>query len=110
MKYQEYLNQLDQGSKELQSSTPGVMEKFWSFAEKVKEGGNLSGKEKALIALSAAAVKHCESCMVRNLQDALDAGITKAELAELCNIVMLLDGGPGFASSSFLMEKFEQMV
>lgn len=105
-----HLKRLENGGKELGEHFPEHMEKFWAFAEKVKEEGNLSKREKALIAISAVLAKHCESCIVRNLQDAIDAGITKEELKELCILLMLTDGGPGFAHSAFLLEKYDELT
>lgn len=110
MEAQKILKMLEDASKELQKYVPEQMDRFWAFAEKVKEEANLSKREKALITLSAAMVKRCEPCVVRNLQEAIDAGITKKELVELCTLVILLDGGPGFAASAFLLEKYDELV
>jgi len=106
---QELLKMLEEGGDGLQQEIPEHMEKFWSFAEKVKEEGKLTPKEKSLIILAAVAIKRCEGCMVNNLQHALEAGVSREELAELCSILMLVDGGPGFASSAFLLEKFKEL-
>ena len=110
MKAQEMLELLERGGQQLQKEVPEHMEKFWSFAEKVKEEGNLSKREKALIAVATVAAKHCEVCIVRNLKDAIETGITKEELAELCTIIMLVDGGPGFAHCTFLLEKYDELI
>ena len=109
MNANEMLKLLENGSNEMGEYLPEAMEKFWAFAEKTKEEGALNKREKSLIALGAAVAKHCECCIVRNLQDAIEAGISKKELAELCNILMLLDGGPGFAHSAFLLEKYDEL-
>ena len=109
MKAQEMLKLLENGGQQLGEQLPQHMEKFWNFAEQAKAEGALGKKEKALIALAVVMVKRCEHCMVRNLQDAIDAGVTREELAELCTLVMLLDGGPGFASSAFLLDKYDEL-
>ncbi len=110
MKAEEMLNQLQKGHQELEKSIPETMERFWNFAEKAKEEGLLSKREKALAALAAVMAKSCERCIVRNLQDAISAGISREELAELCGLMMVLDGGPGFANSAFLLEKYDELI
>jgi AhpD family alkylhydroperoxidase len=107
---QEMLKMLEAGSKKLQDLIPEQMDRFWSFGEKVKETGHLSKREKSLIALAVVAVKRCEPCVARNLKDAIDAGVKIEDLAELCGLIMLLDGGPGFAAGTFLLEKYEELV
>ena len=110
MNSKEILESLQNGSEKFEKKMPEQMEKFWAFANSVKEEGKLSKKEKTLIAIAAVTAKHCESCIVRNLQDAIDIGITKDELAELCCVLMLMDGGPGFSHGVFLLEKYDELI
>ncbi len=37
------------------------------------------------------------------------AGASKEEIMETCSVIMLLNGGPGVAYSSYLVEKYEEL-
>lgn len=55
------LNMLHQGQTVLQDHLPGVMNSFRGFAQSVLQEGNLSKKEKELIAVAVSVAIHCET-------------------------------------------------
>ncbi|SDM14770.1 carboxymuconolactone decarboxylase family protein [Halarsenatibacter silvermanii] len=108
-KADELLAELESGHEKLGEEISEEMKDFRDFAENVHSEGALSAKQKSLIALGAAAVKQCKYCIVKNLQEAIERGATRNEIAETCSVIMLLNGGPGSAYSGFIMEKFDEL-
>lgn len=71
------------------------LHRMWhDFSDQVKTEGALSVKEKHLIALSIAIVKHCEPCTKVHLAGALDKGASIEEIMEVCWVATEMDGGP----------------
>jgi len=58
---QEKLSILQQGKKVLKEKLPGVMNNFMGISQSVMQEGNLSIKEKKLIAIAVSVAIHCET-------------------------------------------------
>jgi len=58
---QEKLAILQQGQKVLKEKLPGVMNNFMGISQSVMQEGNLSIKEKKLIAIAVSVAIHCET-------------------------------------------------
>jgi AhpD family alkylhydroperoxidase len=110
LKSDDLLTELVEGKEKLAEGLPEEMEKFEEFADSVMEEGALSKKHKKLIAMGAALAKRCEYCIVKNLKEAIGLGATKEEILETCSVIILLDGGPGMAYSTFLINKYEELT
>ncbi len=57
----ERLAMLQEGQKVMKEKFPEVMDKFMGLAQSVLQEGNLSTKEKELIAVAVAVAIHCET-------------------------------------------------
>ncbi|SJZ35898.1 carboxymuconolactone decarboxylase family protein [Selenihalanaerobacter shriftii] len=110
MKADEVLEGLVKGQDELKEEIPEQMKKFKDFSKSVMKDGALSKKQKKLIALGAALAKRCDYCIVKNLNEAIELEASKEEILEAASVVMLLDGGPGVAYSTFLLEKYNELT
>ena len=110
MNAKETIENLTNSVEGLSKKLPEQMDNFQNFAESVISDGALSAKMKLIIAVSVAITKRCEYCIVMNLKKAIDAGVTKEELLEACSVVMLLDGGPAMAYTTFLEEKYDELT
>jgi AhpD family alkylhydroperoxidase len=69
--------------------------------------GQLSKKQKELIAIGISVVIDCESCMEWHIKQALDDGATENEIIESIEVGIEMSGGPGTASARFAMNVLE---
>ena len=66
--------------------------------------GELSKGHKELIAIGISIIINCESCLEWHIKQALDAGMTKAQIVEAVGVGMEMGGGPATVSSRFAMK------
>jgi AhpD family alkylhydroperoxidase len=83
---------------------------FNSFLEMEKvtyAEGNISTKNKQLIALGISIYANCESCMECHIKEALNAGATRDEIIEAIGVAIEMGGGPATVASRFAMNVLE---
>ncbi|HET20057.1 MAG TPA: carboxymuconolactone decarboxylase family protein [Chromatiales bacterium] len=73
---------------------PEVMAAFNGFMDKVLCDGVLDTRTKELIALGMAITARCSYCIGIHVNKALHAGVTHAEIIEVCKVAILMGGGP----------------
>lgn len=73
---------------------PEVANAFRSLREAVLSKGNLSVKEKELIAIGISVAIRCSHCLKHHISEALKAGATKEEILEAMAVGMLMRGDP----------------
>jgi len=69
--------------------------------------GELSKKQKELIAIGISVVINCESCMEWHIKQALEDGVSEAEIIEAIEVAIEMSGGPGTVSARFAMNVLE---
>jgi len=76
-----------------QEASP-VMKDFTTFMESVLRDGAIDSRTKEMIALGMAITARCAYCIGIHVNKALHAGVTHAEIIEICEVAMLMGGGP----------------
>lgn len=90
--------------------SPDVIGAFGQMRQaSCKEGGALDFKTIELISIAVAVARKCEPCILSHIQCAVEAGVTREELAAALNATILLCGGPGWAYSAKALGAFDQM-
>lgn len=56
--------------------------------------GEISRKDKELMAVAIAIATHCEGCIAWHVGGALEAGATRAQVAEAIGVAVMMGGGP----------------
>jgi len=82
---------------------------FHALHEAALAPGALSTKHKELIALAIGVSKQCNDCIGYHVKGAIRAGATRDEVAEMVNVVVLMNGGPGYMYGAKAMEAFDQL-
>jgi AhpD family alkylhydroperoxidase len=80
-----------------------VYRSFVDMEQNTYKDGDLSKKQKELIAIGISVVIDCESCMEWHIKQALDDGATENEIIESIEVGIEMSGGPGTASARFAM-------
>ncbi len=71
-----------------------TMKTFTAFMNEVLCDCVLDAKTKELIALGMAITARCTYCIGLHVNKAMHAGVTHAEIIEVCKVAMLMGGGP----------------
>jgi len=91
--HHQVLDDLRAPSKELRREIPDVMRSFASMHGAALAEGELSRALKEGVALAISVVKRCDGCIAYHAKGAARAGATKAQIAELLGVTLLMDGG-----------------
>ena len=84
-----------------------VYQSFVDMEQKTYMDGELSKKQKELIAIGISIVLNCESCMEWHVQQAIDDGASEGEIIEAIEVGIEMSGGPGTVSARFAMNVLE---
>jgi AhpD family alkylhydroperoxidase len=71
--------------------------------------GELSGKQKELIAVGISVVINCESCMQWHIEKAAAAGASMREVLEAVEVGMEMGGGPATVSARFALDVMDSV-
>lgn len=78
---------------EMGKEVPELAEKFFNYYNAVFAEGELTEREKSLIALAVAHTIQCPYCIDAFTQACLDKGSTLAEMTEAVHVVTAIRGG-----------------
>ena len=84
-----------------------VYQSFVEMEQNTYKNGELSKKNKELIAIGISVVINCESCMEWHIKQAIDDGATNGEIIEAIEVGIEMSGGPGTVSARFAMDVLE---
>ena len=94
--------------RKLRELKPETFKAFVDFDAKAFEDGDISLKNKELIAVAVAHVTQCPYCIDVHVQRAKKAGASDAEVAESIFVAMALRAGGSWAHSCIAMEVLEK--
>ena len=102
------LHRIERGMDWLGENQPRVMQGFQGVWTAFETGEALDGRTKQLMALGIAVAVGCDGCIAYHTHGAMQAGLTRAELAEALSVALAMGGGPAIAYASQALEAFEQ--
>lgn len=88
------MHDFKEGLAMMTSEAAEVMQSFNDFMDKVLCDGALDTRTKELIALGMAITARCSYCIGIHVNKALHAGVTHAEIIDVCKVAILMGGGP----------------
>ena len=108
---QDVLAEVQKNLPKLQQMAPETTTDFIKrlMPDALKDGA-LSTKVKELITLGIAVSARCDYCIVLHVKKCLEAGATKAEIAETLGVALLMGGGPALTYSAFAAAAVEQFA
>jgi len=94
----------------LRSATPEFTEAFSQMHKVAFADGNVSLKTKELIAIALAVTAQCDGCILSHVKACIKLGVTREELAEVMQVVIVMGGGPRNYYSARAMDAFNQLT
>jgi AhpD family alkylhydroperoxidase len=102
------LHRMDRGLQWLSEHQPRVMQGFQGVWTAYETGEALDARTKQLMALGIAVAVGSDGCIAFHTHGAMQAGLTRAELAEVLSVALAMGGGPAIAYASQALEAFDQ--
>jgi AhpD family alkylhydroperoxidase len=84
-----------------------VYRSFVDMEQNTYKDGELTKRQKELIAIGISVVIDCESCMKWHIKQAVDDGASEGGIIEAIEVGIEMSGGPGTASARFAMNVLE---
>jgi len=78
-----------------------VYQSFVDLEAKTYKDGELTKKQKELIAIGISIVINCEPCLEWHIKQAINDSATEGEIIEAIEVGIEMSGGPGTASARF---------
>lgn len=78
---------------EVSKDAPELAKKFFEYYQSVFSEGELTGREKALIALAVAHTIQCPYCIDAYTQSCLEMGSNLSEMTEALHVAVAIRGG-----------------
>ncbi len=82
---------------------------FFAYYDSVFQEGELSAREKSLIALAVAHTIQCPYCIDAYTGDGLKRGITKEEMMEALHVAAAIRGGASLVHGVQMMNKYDKL-
>ncbi|AXI00004.1 carboxymuconolactone decarboxylase family protein [Sporosarcina sp. PTS2304] len=82
---------------------PNVVQSFHAFSESCFEEGEISHKQKHLIALAVSVYAHSEYCIIYHTKSCVENGCTSMEILEAISIAAALGGGSALSQAVTLV-------
>ncbi|MBW7651301.1 MULTISPECIES: carboxymuconolactone decarboxylase family protein [unclassified Anoxybacillus] len=105
MSMEQCLHEYKQGLGTFTQQMPHVGRAFNAFTEACFAEGELSKKEKQLIALAISVAKQDEYCTIYHTKGCIDEGATEKEIFEACAVASALAGGATMSQSVTLVRQ-----
>ena len=87
---------------------PEAVQAFMGLHQATMAPKALDTKTKELIALAIAIAVHCDICIDCHVHDAIEAGVSLEEVADVIAVAILMGGGPSVAYSTKVLEAFDE--
>ena len=92
--FHDVISDLRQPTRELKAAIPDAWAGFAALHEHALGAGALPAHVKELVALAIAVSKECDGCIAYHARGAALKGASRAELAEVLAVALLMNGGP----------------
>ncbi len=99
---------LSKGLAQFRAEVPDVQAGFSALHQASMKAGVLDAKTKELIALAIGVAARCDGCIGFHTQALIKLGTTKAELAEMLGVAVMMGGGPSLMYAGEAMRAFEE--
>lgn len=83
--------------------------KFFDWYNEVFKEGNLSAREKSLIALAVAHAVQCPYCIEAYSSDAFEKGYSEAQMMEAVHVAAAIRGGASMVHGVQMMNKVKEI-
>lgn len=103
-------NELSSLLGEVQKGIPEVAKGFSRLAQAAAADGELSARQKELMAIAISIAVRCEGCITFHAKAAVKHGASRAEMLETIGMATYMGGGPSYVYGAQALEAFDQFA
>ena len=103
----EYYASARESVTKVRSAAPGVASAFVNFYRATMQAGELSVREKELIALAVGLAMRCDHCIYAHARGAVKAGATRQQIIEAAGVAVMMQGGPTYTQLPLLLDALD---
>jgi len=89
------------------ASAPDAAKGFGGLYQGVMKAGELSVREKELVAVGIGMAVRCEACIYTHVEKALKAGATRGQIMETAGVAVMMQGGPTYTYLPVVVEALD---
>ena len=94
----------------MKQKCPETLNGFSAMFKNIMAPGQLSVKQKELIAMGISVALQCEPCIKLHVKKCLDAEATNAEILEAASVAVMMQGGPAYTHIPLVIETLEELA
>ena len=91
----------------MQKDMPDTVSGFQTLFQKTMGEGELSVATKECVALGIALASQCTPCIRLHVKKAVDAGLTREQIMEVCGVATMMGGGPAYTHAQVVLDALE---
>ena len=99
----------DDTMKAMKERAPGIGAAFGAMYPKLMGEGELSVRDKELIAMAIGMAIRCEPCVYAHVEKAVKAGATREQVIEAAGVAVAMQGGPGYVHVPEVLDALEAL-
>ena len=110
MDWKPYLDKAFESIGVLAEDTPGTLAGYKQLHAAHGESGRLDFKTRELICIAVAVTTRCDACIANHVKKAVEAGATRAEIADACGVAVAMNAGAAIAYAGRVMQAHEALT
>lgn len=104
-----YYSQSREHKLKVKGSAPTVASGFGGFYQSMMKQGELSVREKELVALGIGLAMRCEGCIYAHVRGAMRAGATRGQIVDAAGVAVMMQGGPTYTYLPKLIDALDAL-
>ena len=105
----EFFTKFKKSIAQMKKETPDTLNGFAGMFGKIMTDGEISLREKELIALAIGVAQKCTPCIRLHVQKCLDAGATRAQILEAASVAVMMGGGPAYTHVPVVIDTLDAL-
>ena len=89
---------------DLSRNAPEISRAFRGLHHSLMAGGELSVRDKELIAVGIALAQRCDQCIRAHVDAAMRAGASRQQIVEAAGVAVVMQGGPAYTHLPQLLD------
>jgi AhpD family alkylhydroperoxidase len=110
MDWKTYLDETFANIGILGGETPATVAGYRTLHAAGDEAGRLDLKTRELICIAVAITTRCDGCIANHVKKAIEAGATRAEIADACGVAIAMNAGAALAYAGRAMAAHEALA
>jgi AhpD family alkylhydroperoxidase len=95
---------------QLLQMVPDSVKSYGALSKSAQVPGALDAKTKELIALAISVATQCDGCIAYHARNAVRAGATRQEVAEMLAVTLQMGGGPSMVHAADALRAYDEFA